>query len=230
MSAPPALFVAGRAPTIAFDVHLEDRGMVDEPVDCGHRHARIRKHIIPAREGLVGRDQKAAPLIPLGDQLEQHTRFGLVFSDIRQIVQDDEVKAVELGQGRRQLQTLTRGLQFLHDLAGTGEQHAIASVDQGVADGRPKMSFPATGRAEDQYGGPFVQPRIAASQCHDVCFGDHRHRAEVKGGERLGRIQMRLGAMTLDAPFGPLGQFVCWCNIASVNSRLGAGVARRSWP
>ena len=49
---PSALFVAGLAPTIAFDVELEDRRMMYEPVNGGHCHARVREHVIPAGESL----------------------------------------------------------------------------------------------------------------------------------------------------------------------------------
>ena len=38
------------------------------------------------------------------------------FSHIRQIVQDDQVETIELRERRRQLQTLTGGLELLHQL------------------------------------------------------------------------------------------------------------------
>ena len=36
----------------------------------------------------------------------------------------------------------------------------------------------------------------------------HGDNAEVEGGKRLGRIQVRFGTMTLDSSFGPLGKFM----------------------
>lgn len=72
--------------------------MVDESVDRSDSHAGIRKHVIPSREGLVGRDQKAAALVSFGDQLEQDACFGLVLTGVRQVVEDDQVEAVELGK------------------------------------------------------------------------------------------------------------------------------------
>ena len=47
-----------------------------------------------------------APLRPFGDQLEQHAGLGLVLAGVRQVIQDDQVESVELGQGRWQLQAL----------------------------------------------------------------------------------------------------------------------------
>jgi hypothetical protein len=37
MSAPAVLFVAGGATAVAFDIHLENRRMMDEPVTQLHR-------------------------------------------------------------------------------------------------------------------------------------------------------------------------------------------------
>ena len=61
----------------------------------GHRHAGVREHVVPAGERLVGRDEDAAPLVALGDQLEQHAGLGLVLSDVRDVVEDEQIVAVE---------------------------------------------------------------------------------------------------------------------------------------
>ena len=89
MSPPLFLFVVGVAAPIAFDIQLEDRRMMYEPVDGGNRHAGIGEDVIPAREWLIGRDQKTFSFIPLCDQLEQHAGFSLVLPDVGQIVQDN---------------------------------------------------------------------------------------------------------------------------------------------
>ena len=47
----------GGAAAVAFDVHLEDGGVVDEPVDDGERHRLIGEDFFPFAEGLVGGDQ-----------------------------------------------------------------------------------------------------------------------------------------------------------------------------
>src|SRR4051812_3260212 len=63
----PAL--GGGAAAIARDVELEDGGVVDQPVDSRHGHRRFGKDVAPGREGLVGGDQQAAPLVALGRSL-----------------------------------------------------------------------------------------------------------------------------------------------------------------
>ena len=38
---------------IAFNVHLEDRRVMHEPVDSGERHGWVREDLVPLAEGLV---------------------------------------------------------------------------------------------------------------------------------------------------------------------------------
>ncbi len=45
-----ALALQRDAPAVAFDVHLEDRRVMDEPIDCGERHGRVRKYLVPFPE------------------------------------------------------------------------------------------------------------------------------------------------------------------------------------
>jgi hypothetical protein len=141
LTPPLLLFVVGVAAPIAFDIQLEDRRVMNEAVYGGDGHAGVRKHVIPAREGLIGRYEKTFSFISLGDQLKQHTRLSLVLSDVRQIVQDDQIEAIELGECRRQLQALSRYLKLLHQLTGAGAQNPIARVDKSVSDGASKMTF-----------------------------------------------------------------------------------------
>ena len=43
---------------IAFDIHLQDRGVVDEAVDGGERHGLVGENFAPFAEGLVGRNEQ----------------------------------------------------------------------------------------------------------------------------------------------------------------------------
>ena len=43
----------GGSSAIAFDVHFEVCGVVDEPIDCGQGHRRIWENPVPLTEGLV---------------------------------------------------------------------------------------------------------------------------------------------------------------------------------
>jgi hypothetical protein len=54
---------SGTSP-IAFDVHLEDGGVVDEAVDGGDGHRRIGEHLAPIAERLIRGDHQRAALRP----------------------------------------------------------------------------------------------------------------------------------------------------------------------
>ena len=53
-----ALAIEGGPAAIAFDVHLEDSGVMHEEVDGGERHGLVGEHLAPLAEGLIGGDQQ----------------------------------------------------------------------------------------------------------------------------------------------------------------------------
>ena len=71
--------------------------MLNELVDGGDRPSGCGEHVAPSGERAVGREGHAALLVALGDQLEKHAGHGLVLSDIRDVVEDEQVVTVELG-------------------------------------------------------------------------------------------------------------------------------------
>ena len=67
---------------------------------CQH-HRGIRKELVPCRERLVGGERDAFSLVALGNQLEQHAGPGLVTSDVADVIEDQQIKAIELGEFAR---------------------------------------------------------------------------------------------------------------------------------
>ena len=53
-----ALSVEGGAAAIAFDVHLQDGGVMDEAVNGRERHGLVGEHLARLAEGLIGSDQQ----------------------------------------------------------------------------------------------------------------------------------------------------------------------------
>src|SRR5712691_1507075 len=98
-SAWSAFAFEGGAASVALDVHLEDGGVVDEAVDDGERHRLIGEDFSPFAEGLVGGDQQGSPLVSGTDEFEQDAGFGLILADIGEVVEDQQVVLVELGDG-----------------------------------------------------------------------------------------------------------------------------------
>ena len=92
-------------------------------------------------ERLIGGDQHAAAFVSGGDQLEQDGGLGLVFVDVGEVVEDQQVVFVELGDGGLQREGLSGELQPLDEIGGAGEQHAKAVLDQGMAEACREMRF-----------------------------------------------------------------------------------------
>ena len=67
-----AFAVEGSAAAIAFDVHFEDGGVVNEAIDDGERHRLIGEDLAPFAERLVGGDEQGSPLIPGADEFKEH--------------------------------------------------------------------------------------------------------------------------------------------------------------
>src|SRR5215813_15668818 len=76
-----SLAFKGGATAVAFDVHLEDGGVMNEAVDDSDRHCLVREDFAPFAEGLVGGDEEGSPLVAGADELKEHAGFGLVFGD-----------------------------------------------------------------------------------------------------------------------------------------------------
>lgn len=108
---------------------------MDQPVDGGHGHGLVGEDLVPAAEGLIGRDSDAAVFVAPGDQFEENAGLGLVLVGIGDVVENDQVELVELGQGGFEDQVAARGLEPLHQIAGTGIEHAVTCLDQGMANG-----------------------------------------------------------------------------------------------
>jgi hypothetical protein len=83
------------AAAVAIDVDFENRGVVNQAIDGGQRHGGIRENLAPCTKWLIGGDQRRSPLVTGTDQLEQNLGFRLIFTDIGEIIEDQQVKAVE---------------------------------------------------------------------------------------------------------------------------------------
>src|SRR3954452_21411082 len=93
--------LAGNAPTVALGVEFKNGSVVNKPIDRRDSDGGIGEDLAPFAERLIAGDDERAALVALGDQLEQHAGLGLVFADIAEVVEDQAVELVELGEGRR---------------------------------------------------------------------------------------------------------------------------------
>ena len=86
-------------------------------------------------------------LVAGADQLEEHAGLGLALLDVGEVVEDQQMVLVELLDGGREPELLPRRLQLLDEVGGAGEQHAVAGVDQRVAEGCGEMRLADSGWA-----------------------------------------------------------------------------------
>ncbi len=86
------------APVVALHIHFQNRRVVYQSVHRCQRHGRLHRHLTPLRERCVGGDSQALALIPFGYQFEQHGSLCLVAPHVTEVIQNQQVKPVQLGQ------------------------------------------------------------------------------------------------------------------------------------
>ena len=196
---------------------------MNEPVDGGDGHRLVGKDLIPAAEGLVGRDGDAAIFIAPSDQFEEDAGFGLILVGIGDVVEDDQVKLVEFGEGRLENEVAAGGLKSLHQIAGSGVEDAVARLDQRMADGAQDVRFAGAGISNGNQVAAAVQP-IACRQGLDTGAGQGWQGLEVEGCQCLACRQLCFVQMAPDAARVPLGQFVFRQNGKETGSRPAFGI------
>ena len=87
---------------------------MDEAINGGHRHHAVVKQLIPIVKRLIGRDEQAAALIPMSNELKQDAAFLIALFDIAQIVENENGILVEFDKSTGQTMFFLGQLQFLH--------------------------------------------------------------------------------------------------------------------
>src|SRR5512132_3018623 len=158
----------GGSPPVALDVHLEDGRVVDEPVDHGQGHGWVGEDLAPLTERLVCGDEDGAAFVARADELEQHAGLGLILADVGEVVEDQEVEALEPVDGGLEGEFAAGDLELLDEVGGPGEQDPRSVVNQGEADGCGEMAFSAAGWAEEEQVGALanqLSPAVMAITC-----------------------------------------------------------------
>ena len=129
--------------SIAFDIHLEDGGVMDEPIDCGERHGLAGEDFAPFAEGLIGGDQDGSAFVAGGDELEEHAGFSLVLGNIGEVVEDQQVIFVELVDRGFEAEIASCELEPLNEIGGASKENTVAVLDQREAQGGREMGLAA---------------------------------------------------------------------------------------
>ena len=110
---PPGAFVfsfEGSASPVAVDVDFENRSVMHEAIDGGESHGGIREDLPPCTERLIGGDGSRAALVAGADEFEQDGCFSLILADVGEIIEDQQVEAIEPIDGGLECQLASREL------------------------------------------------------------------------------------------------------------------------
>ncbi len=97
-----------------------------QPVQHGRGQALVAEHPGPFREGQIGRHQQRAPLVALGEHLEQQLGPFPRERQVAQLVHDQQRALGQPGQVAPQLLVLPRLHQGVDQLGRRGEEHSMS--------------------------------------------------------------------------------------------------------
>jgi len=107
--------------------------VVDHAIDRGGGSERILEDLVPLREDQIGSDGDTTPFIALGQEGKEHLHLFAALLDIADIVQDDDVKAVQAAQFGFQGIIPLGPQEAVDQLVGGRKEYAVVVVDPLVA-------------------------------------------------------------------------------------------------
>ena len=108
--------------------------MVNEAIHRGQGHCGIGENFIPIAERLVGGDQHRSPFIAGADELEQHAGLRLIFADVGEVIEDQQVEAINTINRSFEREFAPSDLQLLHEICRASEENAPPVLDKGKPD------------------------------------------------------------------------------------------------
>jgi hypothetical protein len=132
----------------ALAVELEDDGVMDEAVDGRGGGHGILEDAVPFTEDEVAGDEERAPLVALGHEGEEDLDFLSALLDVANVVEDEQVERVELGQSARESEVTFGSEELLDEAKGRGEEDGTTSLHERVTEGGCGVRLAATGQAE----------------------------------------------------------------------------------
>ena len=136
------------------DSTFEDRGVMHEAVDGGKGHGLIWKNLAPCAEGLIGGNEHRSSFVSRADQFEQYARLRLILGDVGEVVEDQQMIFVELGDRRFEHEIAARDLELLHEIGCSREQHAPFSI-RASPSAAARWDFPPPGGPKHKSWRPF---------------------------------------------------------------------------
>src|SRR5262249_58352287 len=120
---------------VTFDIHLEDRGVMNQTVNGGKCHSLIWKDLAPFAEWLVSGNHQRPMFISRADELEENAGFDLVLTDVCKIVQNHQMILIELGDRGFEGKLAASDLKLLNQFSCSREQQTSAVLNKSKTDG-----------------------------------------------------------------------------------------------
>ena len=169
---------------------LQDHRVVNDAVDGGRRGHRVLEDPVPLAEHEVAGDHERPPLVALGHEGEEHLYLVSALLDVPDVVEDQELEGVEALQSARQREVTFGSEQLLDESERRREEHGVATLHQGVAEGASSVRLAPTREpeAEDVLS---ALEEVACRELVELCHDAAREPRPVEGFERLAGCEAR---------------------------------------
>src|SRR6202795_1733263 len=117
------------------------------------------------------------------NEFEQDAGLGLILTNIRDVVEHDEIVFVEPIEGRDQGEVPPPDFQALDHIDGLSEQDPLSGIDESMAYGRQSVAVASAAFAEHQEIIAVLDPVPAGTERQKVRFAQLRRFGEVEAGE-----------------------------------------------
>jgi hypothetical protein len=99
---------------------------------------------VPLAKGLIGSDEQAFAFITMGNEFKEDRGFGFGLFDIAEVIDNQQVEAVQFAESVGQQQLDFGLLEVLDQRGGTEELDPFTLLNGGPPQGGSEMSFPSS--------------------------------------------------------------------------------------
>jgi hypothetical protein len=124
--------------------------VVNNAVNGGSSGQGVFEDLIPLRENEIGSDDDTAAFISFGEQGEEHLHLITGLLDVADVIEDQNLKAVEAAKLLLEKQITFRAQEIIDETEGGREEHAASGVNELMSNGSSKMSFATPGQTKDE--------------------------------------------------------------------------------
>ncbi len=162
----------------------------------------------------------------LVDDVEEDVRRVRSVDEVADLVDDEDVRVDEFGEGLAQLALLVGEREPLDELIGAREERLEAVLDCFVGDRDREVRLPRPARAVEDRAAS-LRDELRAEEAPELCEADRRLEGEVELFDRLQVGEVRLSHGSRDPRLGSVRDLLGekGCEIVAVRHALGLGAS-----